>query len=274
MPSVDERVAVLTRQRQPFVHATVVRAQQPTSARPGDAAVILADGSLEGFVGGHCAESTVRTAALDTLRDGSTLLLRVLPSAAGGFPEAPGARVVVNPCHSGGAIEIFLRPVLPARVVVVAGASPIAQAVRELAAFLEWEVGDSLGEATAVVVAGLGNDDDKAVRAALDAGVSPIALVASRRRGAALVDELGLSPEERARVHFPAGLDLGARTPQEIALSIMASLIGLPRVAAPALPLTAIDPVCGMTVTVGPDAVVAGDHYFCCTGCRDAHAAR
>ncbi|WP_305784232.1 XdhC family protein [Symbioplanes lichenis] len=274
MLSIAERAATLTQQRQPFVHATVVRAQQPTSARPGDAAVILSDGSLEGFVGGHCAEGTVRAAALDTLRDGSTLLLRVLPSASDDFPEAPGARVVVNPCHSGGAIEIFLRPVLPARVVTVAGSSPIAAAVRELALFLEWEVGSAYSGASAAVVASLGSDDHAAVRAALDAEVGHVALVASRRRGSALVEELGLTAGERARVHFPAGLDIGARTPQEIALSIMASLVGVPRVAAVAAPRTAVDPVCGMTVTVGPDAVVAGDHYFCCTGCRDAYAAR
>ena len=108
--SIAERARELTGQRRPFVHATVVRAQAPTSARPGDDAVILDDGSIEGFVGGVCAESSVRAAALDTLRDGSTLLLRVLPDGSAEFPEAPGALVVVNPCLSGGAVEIFLRP--------------------------------------------------------------------------------------------------------------------------------------------------------------------
>ena len=117
MTDIAERARTLTLQRRPFVHATVVRAQEPTSARAGDAAVILDDGSIEGFVGGQCAESSVRSAALGTLRDGRTLLLRVLPDSSAGFPETPGALVVVNSCHSGGAIEIFLRPVLPAPVV-------------------------------------------------------------------------------------------------------------------------------------------------------------
>ena len=122
MSSIAERAERLTEQRRPFVHATVVRAQQPTSAHAGDAAVILDDGSIEGFVGGQCAESSVRSAALGTLRDGRSLLLRVLPDSAGDFPETPGAMVVVNPCHSGGAIEIFLRPVIPAPRVRVVGA--------------------------------------------------------------------------------------------------------------------------------------------------------
>src|SRR4051812_233646 len=101
------RMHTLTTQRRPFVHATVVRAQEPTSARAGDAAIILDDGSIEGFVGGQCAESSVRIAALDALRDGRTMLLRVLPDGAAEFPDSPGARVVVNRCHSGGAVEIF-----------------------------------------------------------------------------------------------------------------------------------------------------------------------
>ncbi|GIE22490.1 XdhC family protein [Winogradskya humida] len=369
MATITDRVAALTLQRRPFVHATVVRAQEPTSARPGDAAVILEDGSIEGFVGGQCATSTVRAAALDTLRDGRTLLLRVLPESSAEFPEAPGALVVVNPCHSGGAIEIFLRPVLPAPILLVAGDTPIARAVTSLATFLEWEVtpasppapdssstapdphvaglpasgphiagpsssgphiagpsssgphvagpspygphvagpspsgphgagpsalgseGVGPGEvgpgaagagAIAAVVAGLGDGDGEAVRAALDAGVGFVALVASRRRGAVVLDGLGLTGAELARIHTPAGLDIGARTPQEIALSIMGEVVRAVRadgLAAPAAavlpgPRTEVDPVCGMTVVVGPGAVVAGDHYFCGTGCRDAFLAR
>ncbi|MET8153640.1 XdhC family protein [Actinoplanes sp. NPDC049668] len=283
MTDIAERARALTQQRRPFVHATVVRAQQPTSARAGDAAVVLDDGSIEGFVGGHCAENSVRSAALDTLRDGNTLLLRVLPDGGSEFPETPGALVVVNPCHSGGAIEIFLRPVLPRPVLRLVGATPIGEALATLADFLDFEVardGDWAG-ATAAVVAGLGRGEEDAIRAALDAGVGFIALVASRTRGAAVLDALGLTAGERGRVHTPAGLDIGARTPQEIALSIMAEVVRAVRVdglapSAPAAapPATAIDPICGMTVLIGPDAVSAGGDYFCGTGCRDAFLAR
>ncbi|MEU7906779.1 XdhC family protein [Actinoplanes sp. NPDC049118] len=285
MTDIAERARTLTQQRRPFVHATVVRAQQPTSARAGDDAVILDDGSIEGFVGGHCAESSVRSAALDTLRDGRTLLLRVLPDGGSAFPETPGALVVVNPCHSGGAIEIFLRPVLPRPVLRLAGDTPIGAAVATLAAFLDFEVSPDGGYAgaTAAVVAGLGRGEEDAIRAALDAGVGFIALVASRTRGAAVLDALALTPGERGRVHTPAGIDIGARTPQEIALSIMAEVVrairaeGLaPAAAAPAAapPAAATDPICGMTVLIGPDSVSADGDYFCGTGCRDAFLAR
>ena len=281
MTDIAERARTLTLQRRPFVHATVVRAQEPTSARAGDAAVILDDGSIEGFVGGQCAESSVRSAALGTLRDGRTLLLRVLPDSSAGFPETPGALVVVNSCHSGGAIEIFLRPVLPAPVVVVAGSTPIGAAVSKLAAFLDFEVSSTYAGATAVVVASLGKGEEEAIRAALDAGVGFIALVASRKRGGTLLADLELSEEERARIHTPAGVDIGARTPPEIALSIMGEVVrairvdGLAAATGPAAPpRTATDPVCGMTVVVAPGAIEAAGHFFCGTGCRDAFLAR
>ncbi|MFE9689639.1 XdhC family protein [Micromonospora sp. NPDC005806] len=293
MSTIAHRVRELTVSGEPFVHATVVRAQEPTSALPGDAAVVLSDGSIEGFVGGACAESSVRAAALGALQDGATLLLRVLPDGTATFPETPGARVVVNPCHSGGAIEIFLRPVLPAPVLGLAGSTPISAAVATLAEFLDFEVaaaGDYAG-ATAVVVAGLGKGEQDAIRAALDAGVGFIALVASRKRGAVLLDQLELTDAERARIHSPAGVDIGARSPQEIALSIMCEVVRAIRVdgltpaagaredgvaassdAPVSQPQQAVDPVCGMTVLVGPETpharVDGQDFWFCCPACR------
>ncbi|MEU4162846.1 XdhC family protein [Actinoplanes sp. NPDC026670] len=225
--STAERARELTAARCPFVHATVVRAQEPTSARAGDDAVILADGSIEGFVGGVCAETSVRAAAMETLRDGNSMLLRVLPEDSAEFPETPGALVVVNPCHSGGAIEIFLRPVLPKPLVAVAGESPIARAVADLAGFLDFEVisASSPEGVTAVVVAGLGRDEERAIRTALDTGVGLIALVASHTRSAILLDAMGLTVDERARIRPHAGIDIGARTPKEIALSVLAEIV-------------------------------------------------
>jgi xanthine dehydrogenase accessory factor len=283
MSTTAERIQELTLSRRPFVHATVVRAQEPTSARPGDDAVVLADGSIEGFVGGVCAESSVRAAALDALSSENTLLLRVLPDSSEPFPSAPGALVVVNPCHSGGALEIFLRPVLPRPVLGVVGQTPIARAVADLARYLEFEVvsdGDFAG-ATALVVAGLGRNEEGAIRSALDAHVGYLALVASRKRGAVVLDGMDLTTGERARIHTPAGIDIGARTPPEIALSILAEVVrarrtgGLaaPSEAAEAAPRQAVDPVCGMTVLIGPDTPHAGDRWFCCQGCLDTFLA-
>ena len=280
------RMSELAARRVPFVHATVVRAQEPTSARAGDDAIVLSDGSIEGFVGGQCAEGSVRTAALGTLADGKALLLRVLPEGQSPFPDSPGARVVVNPCLSGGALEIFLEPRLPAPLVHVVGETPVSQAVAALAAALGHEVSRTgpPSHATAVVVSSLGRAEQDAIRAALDAGVGYIGLVASPRRGAEVLATMGLTEVDRARVKSPAGLWIGARTAEEIALSIMAEIVSAIRLGGlaveaplPPAPAQALDPVCGMTVVVGPQtphAVIDGvEHWFCGTGCRDRFAA-
>lgn len=284
--TVTARVDELTSAGVPFVQATVVRAQEPTSSRPGDRAIVLADGSMEGFVGGHCAAGSVRSAALEVLESGDSLLLRVLPDGDEDFPEAPGSRVVVNPCLSGGALEIYLEPLLPPPVVHVVGESPTAEAVVALAGTLGLVVdradgGTPAEGATAVIVSSHGGDEAGAVRSALDAGVGFVGVVCSRTRGEALLAELGLTDREAARVHVHVGLDIGARTAAEVGLSILAAVVRAIRVdgltaaghARPVpRPAQAIDPVCGMTVTLGPDtprASVDGvDHWFCSHGCR------
>ena len=282
--SIADRIVELTDSRVPFVRATVVRAQEPSSAHAGDRAIILADGSIEGFVGGHCAEGSVRSAALGTLGSGESLLLRVLPEDEG-FPETPGARVVVNPCLSGGALEIYLEPLLPQPLLHIIGTSPIAESIAGLAVGLGYDVrraaqrADPTG-ASAVVVASHGGDEEGEIRAALAASVAFIGVVCSRTRGRALLDALALTEDEAARVHTHVGVDIGARTAPEVALSIMAAVVrsirleGAGRVPSTAStgPTTAVDPVCGMSVTIGPDAIHATlngmDHWFCCPGCR------
>jgi xanthine dehydrogenase accessory factor len=228
--TISERAEQLVRARTPFVYATVVRAQQPTSAHPGDEAILLADGTIEGFVGGHCAQNSVRKAALGALQAGESVLLRVLPDGDVHFPEAPGASVVVNPCLSGGALEIYLAPRLPAPLIRICGATPIADGLAALCAVLGYEVArDDVGTlqgATAVVIASHGGPEAETIRAALDAGIGYVGLVASRVRGAAILDKLGVSDAERARVHTPVGLPIGAKTPAEIAVSILAEVIG------------------------------------------------
>ena len=282
------RMAELATERVPFVHATVVRAQVPASARPGDDAIVLADGSIEGFVGGQCAEGSVRVAALEALRDGQSMLLRVLPEGESEFPESPGAHVVVNPCLSGGALEIFLEPLLPPPVIYLVGSMPIAQAVASTAeslggAVARADAGRRPDGATVVIVASHGRDEVNHIRAALDAGVGFIGVVASRRRGSAVLADMNLTDVERGRIHTPVGIDIGARTAEEIALSIMAEVIRAIRregLTAPAAaadePVQAFDPVCGMTVTVGADTphlrVDSADLWFCSTGCRDQYA--
>lgn len=288
------RAAELNDSRTPYVHATVVRAQCPTAARPGDSAIVLADGTIEGFVGGQCAESSVRVASLEALATGEAILLRILPESAavpagGSTVDQPGSRTVVNPCLSGGALEVFLEPKRPAARLVVVGTSPIAGAIGSLGAALGFAVepvalgpGDPAG-AVAVIVASHGRGEAAAIKAALHADVGFIGLVASHRRGAAVLDELDLDAAERSRVHVPVGLPIGAKTAEEIALSALAEVVKAIRVdglapsdPAPASrhdrPETAIDPVCGMTVVVGDDTphLQIGDehHWFCNPGCR------
>ena len=137
--TISERAQQLLAARTPFVHATVVRAQPPTSAYPGDEAILLADGTIEGFVGGQCAQNSVRKAALGVLQAGESVLLRVLPDGDVHFPEAPGACVVVNPCLSGGSLEIFLTPQLPAPLIRIYGATPIADALIQLCGVLGYD---------------------------------------------------------------------------------------------------------------------------------------
>jgi xanthine dehydrogenase accessory factor len=289
--TVSAKALELAEQRVAFVHARVVRTEAPASARPGDEAIVYGDGTIDGFVGGACAEGTLRTAALGALRSGKPLLLRILPEGGSQFPDTPGAQVVVNPCLSGGSLEIFVEPVLPPPVVEVVGHTPIAQALVALAEVLGYAAERSMPDAPpaehtiAVIMAGQGRGDAEALRAALAADIPYVALVASRRRSSALFDELGLTERERARVKAPAGLDIGARTAPEVALSILAEVVEVVRsrpAPAPSMstgrPAEAVDPVCGMTVTIGgstPHLVVGGQEFwFCGTGCRDRYAAK
>jgi xanthine dehydrogenase accessory factor len=288
--TISERARELLAARTPFVHATVVRAQPPASAYPGDEAILLADGTIEGFVGGQCAQNSVRKAALGALQAGESVLLRVLPDGDVHFPEAPGACVVVNPCLSGGSLEIFLTPQLPAPLIRVHGATPIADALIQLCGVLGFETRrdarreTDLADTTAVVIASHGGPEAEIIRAALDNGVGYIGLVASKVRGASVLNELELTDAERARIHTPVGLAIGAKTPSEIAVSIAAELIAALRVGGhtPSVPGSgcqeAVDPVCGMTVPVGPAtehlALAGADYWFCGPGCRAAFSGR
>jgi len=284
------RVAELHDARVPYVHARVVLAERPTSATPGDEALVLADGTMEGFVGGTCAESTVRAQALALLDSGETLLLRITPE-----PEEPlpGKLVVHNPCLSGGTLEIFLEPVLPAPVMVVVGEAPVAIALCRIAEHLGWVAVPSGGGpatpeliagATALVVASHGRDEEASLRAGLDAAVPYLGLVASTKRGAAVIAGLDRCASETARIHSPAGLDIGARTPDEIALSIMSEIVSLrprpsgrPVADAPPALGVATDPVCHMDVATVESSLHL-DHdgvrvWFCGSGCLRAFAA-
>jgi xanthine dehydrogenase accessory factor len=234
-PTLAEHARRLSSERKAFVTATVVRAQSPTSARPGDVALVMGDGTIEGFVGGVCAEESVRLHGLRALETGEPLLLRLVPEAGPDEDVVDGAVTAHNPCHSGGTLEIFLDPSLPPPRVVVVGDAPVAQALRELAphAGLEASDGEVGADDLALVVASHGRDEEPALVAALTAGVPYVGLVASERRGEAVRASLDVADELRDRLRTPAGLAIGARTPAEIALSILAEIVQERRAAAP-----------------------------------------
>ena len=201
--------------RRPYVVARVVRAERPTSAHAGDSALVLDDATVIGFVGGECAEASVQAQALATLESGEPVLLRILPDADADTDAGtePGTVTVHNPCLSGGTLEIFLEPFLPPALVVVHGDAPIAQAVRELAGWLGFDAqpwnDDLPADTAAVVVASHGGSELAVIQAAVDAGVPYVGLVASPRRGAAVLAGLELGPDQRERIHTPAGIDIG-----------------------------------------------------------------
>ena len=285
------RAATLAAAGTPFVWATVVRAQRPTSAKPGDSAIVLADGQVDGFVGGDCAESTVRAQALEVLATAEPRLVRITPS-----PDDVGVGddvvTVYNPCLSGGSLEIFLEPAVPLPVVAVFGHAPIATALLRAHRLFGQQVlqlekpDDPLPPGVrALVVASHGNDEQPVLEAALRAGVPYIGLVASRRRGPAVLDSLDVDEQMRSRVRTPAGIDIGARTAPEVALSILAEIVAVlrePPVARDDSPGPAYetgemvrDPVCGMMVApvdATPHVETPNDVvYFCGTGCRNAY---
>jgi xanthine dehydrogenase accessory factor len=296
--AMSRRAEELAAEGVPFVTATVVRAQRPTSVQAGNVALVLADGVIEGFVGGVCTEHSIRAYSLQAMETGEALLLRILPfaeepgdSAPDDFTDADGSVTVQNPCLSGGAVEVFLEPVLPAPRLLVCGDTPIAAALLRLGAELGYAVadGDELEprpDDLALVVAAHGRDELHTLRRGLESGVPYVGLVASPRRGTGVIAELrgdGVPAEQVARIDVPAGLDIGARTPPEVALSILAKIVAVRREGRPAAapapapaatsasPL-AVDPICGMTVAAvaGTPSLTRGGEtvYFCCEGCK------
>jgi xanthine dehydrogenase accessory factor len=323
--SIFARAADLEEAGRPFVVATVVAVARPTSARPGASGIVHPDGTIEGWVGGSCAQPVVVREALHALADGQPRLLRLSKDAPAEGRRGDGIIELVMTCHSGGTLEIYVEPHLPAPVLWIAGTTPIAGALAALGAASGWRVSvfdpvalaedyptaERVSQETALgridpeaspylVVATQGVWDEEALAAGLRRNASYVGLVASPTRATVvrqwLREETGLADERLAALRAPAGMDLGAETAEEIALSILAELVQVRRgrasfVAAPGpatlagsaggtvTPLQPVvddivllDPVCGMTVdrtTARHLAEHDGTVYaFCSIGCR------
>lgn len=312
-----EQIAALRREGQSFALATVVARRAPVSAHLGDRAIVFADGRMEGFVGGACSREIIRQQALDALKTRCSRLVSIQPEP-GDSTRSTGEHVVVPmTCVSEGAIDVYVEPFVQARRLVVVGATPVAESLTRLARSMNYDVvrvvedrelRDSEQEAAtlgvtvvtldaletmlrkggadlAAVVVSQGHYDEEALESILRCGVPYVGLVASRTRGAAvrvLLEQRGVPGV--ATIRNPAGLDLGARTPPEVALSILAEIVQArpsgvrvetvtaSPAAQPSAPATAVDPVCGMSVTLASarqkaeiDGVI---YYFCCANCR------
>jgi xanthine dehydrogenase accessory factor len=307
-----QKMSALTRDRQSFAVATVVGRRAPVSAHLGDRAIIYADGRMDGFVGGACAREIVRQQALELIRTRQSRLVSIRPDATGPSAADPEQVVVPMSCVSEGAVDVYIEPFVRARRLVVVGATPVADILARTAVTLDYDVvrvvdaseqrdipsvnglqvvtldsfADELRgqDGLAAVVASQGHYDEDALRVILGANVAYVGLVASRKRWTAmraLLADTGVSGLDQ--VHNPAGLDLGGRTPGEVAVSILAELVQVgttqrssdgpaPEQTTATAPAFAVDPVCGMQVEIAGARHVADVngtlHYFCCANCR------
>lgn len=239
---------------QPFALATVIRTEDATAAKAGAKAVVKADGTVVGWIGGGCTVGAVRKAAAQALSDGRARLIRIRPKErVTDEPAETGVELHKNACPSGGTVEVFVEPVLPRPALIVAGGSPVARALADLgyrggfavtvAALPEDQHGFAAADfridgfdltrapnvtTGSVVVATQGKRDRDALAAALSCGAPYVAFVGSRKKAdvlrAAMV-QAGVSADRIESLHAPAGLDIGAATPEEIALSILAEIV-------------------------------------------------
>ncbi|MDP3983621.1 MAG: XdhC family protein, partial [Acidimicrobiia bacterium] len=269
--------------------ATITWRKGFTSCKPGARALIHPDGRVEGWLGGACALPSVVRHALEALADGKPRLVVL------GVPDArPGVIQVEMACSSEGAMEVYVEPMLPSPRVVVVGSSPAAEVLVDLAARVGWrselvtEEPDpaSIGMGDAVVVATQGHFDETALESVLRSEASYVGLVASPKRASEVLSWLrgrGMAEEDLIRVRAPAGLDLGATSHEEIAVSILAELVawraggGARPTITVKPPEVAVDPVCEMEVEIATARWVTHHqgktYYFCAPGCQKAFEA-
>jgi xanthine dehydrogenase accessory factor len=287
----------LTQVGEPFVLATVAWCEAPTSAKPGAQALIRANGEMTGWIGGSCAQPVVLREAARLLREGGDPYLLRLGASETSIPRS-GMRNFPMSCTSGGVLDIYMEPHLPQPQLVLIGDSPVIAALSRLAPVVNFSVQQQshadlssikVNEQTYILVASHGQYDEDALEQALRSPACYVGMVGSRKRAEACrayLHSSGLTDAQMAHLRIPAGLDLGAVTPEEIAASILAELVQVRR-RGPAVdkdgdhistgetsdPLgTAIDPVCGMLVEIATamhhTALDGRDFYFCCSACK------
>ena len=305
-----EQAAVLKEHGKPFVLATVVGCKPPTSAKAGAKAIVQPDGSFYGWVGGSCAQPLVTQESLKSLQDGQSRLVLLAPDPEDVDVGLEGTVLIPMACQSEGTLAIYLEPSLPSPELVVIGQSPMARSLAALGDSLGFRVcacdpsataelfpqaetlvqqleaiDGMIGPRSYVVVATMGHYDEEALEQVLSGQAGYVGLVASPRRGRAVIDYLrtrGIPAEALQMVKYPAGLDIGAETPEEIALSILTEIVQRMRAdwkgvslepAANVTRVESIDPICNMTVDVAESRYHSTydgtTFHFCCLACKE-----
>ena len=290
---------------EPFAVAEVVRYLSPISGKVGDKAIVFADGTVWGWIGGGCAQPAVIKEALKALKDGRPRLVRISPSS----PQQEGIVAYNMTCHSGGTLDVYIEPVLPKPNILILGRSPVGRTLAKLGKAINYSVsvaapqadratypdadqvqadldlsGVRIGPLTFIVVSTQGECDEEALEQALKTNASYVAFVASKVKAIKVlqsVGERGISAERLGQVRAPAGLNIQAGTEEEIAVSILAEIVQLSRSQAidqneiaASLPEKeeARDPICGMTVDIRKTKYKSESDgkpfYFCCGGCK------
>lgn len=277
---------------EPYALVTVVRVIAPTSAYLGAQAIVLADGTLHGWIGGGCAKSVVISAAQTAIRSSAPKLVRISNEQI--YPEEDVEHYAMS-CASNGTVELFIQPYSAHSALCVLGNTPAAAEVRFLAERLRIRLTDAPGEAPVVLVATQGQGDEEALEAALQSQAEHVLMIASRRKAEklrAVMRMRGIEESQFARLQAPAGPDAGAKTPGEIALVAVVAVLALLRgrgqmagdtniLQSQAESHTApdttamngrfINPVCGTAVsTADPkhtEEYEGVSFYFCCDNC-------
>jgi xanthine dehydrogenase accessory factor len=295
---VMERAVELTNSGESFVMATVVWRQGPSSGQSGSRAIITSDGKLHGWIGGACAEPVLIREAKKVMESGKAQLVWLGQEADFlGMHVPDGVLTVPMACQSEGALQIYVEPVNASPQVTIVGRSPMAITLQQLIEVMNWRVQildfaefttSMVNSSSVVIIATQGHGDEEATETALPAEPVYLGVVASRKRGAAVLSYLedrGFSKSQIDTVNLPAGLDLGHTTHREMAVSILAQLVQLraagsltrkstPNLLQMAQPTEVIDLVCKMTVAAEksnrPFDYQGTTYYFCAPGCRTA----
>jgi xanthine dehydrogenase accessory factor len=275
-PDLLPLAASLSARGERFALVTVVRREPPSSARVGDTALVTESGEYHGWAGGGCTRETVVREAQRAMAEGEPRLISLSPEEK---TTRPGMVALRMTCDSGGTVEIYVEPVLPVPRLVLYGATPMVEALARIGEAIGWRVErgpDASLKGAHVLVGTMGDEDLEVLQKVLRAEPAYVGVIASRKRFAQVRETLiacGLPRAAVERVHAPAGLDIGARAPEEIALSVMAQIVQERR--KPVVheaPVEATDPICGMKVAVAGARHVAEvqgtKYYFCCAGCR------